>query len=92
MKQIQSFSVWFNGQSVQAQILDAYVINDNLNDSATFWWGIYTEGIDPQSRGICVSAGNLTMAGQDYINWNANPDINNAAYQWIAEQLGLTII
>ena len=92
MKQIQSVSVWYNGQSVQAQILDAYVINDNLKDSATFWWGIFTEGSDPGSKGICVGSSNLTMSGQDYIDWNANPDINDAAYQWIADQLGLTII
>lgn len=92
MKQIQSVSVWYNGQSVQAQILDAYVINDNLKDNATFWWGIYTEGANPGEKGQCVGSANLSMNGQDYIDWNANPDINDAAYTWIADQLGLTII
>jgi hypothetical protein len=41
---------------------------------------------------VQVSQGNLTMNGQTYIDWNANPDINDDAYFWIAAELSLTII
>ena len=92
MKEIQPVSVWYNGQSVQAKYLSAYIVNDNLKDTAVFWWGIYSEGANPGESGQNVASANLTMAGQDYIDWNTNPDINDAAYSWIAEQLGLTII
>lgn len=87
MKQIQPVSIWYNGQDQQAVLLNAYVINDNLLDSATFYWSLYTANSEQM-----LQQGNLTMSAQSYIDWNANPDINDAAYIWIADQLGLTII
>jgi hypothetical protein len=92
MVQIQPVNVWYNGQVIEAKYLNAYVINDNLSTFAQFWWGLYAEGTSPDSPGINVASANLTIAGQDYIDWNGNPDINAAAYTWIADQLGLTII
>ena len=92
MKNIQQISIWYKGQNLNGKFLEVYIINDNLKDSCKFWWGIFNEGSDINSKGICISEGNLTMNQQDYIDWNTNPDINDAAYYWIAEQLGLTII
>ena len=93
MKQIQPVSIWYNGQVLQATTLNANVINDNLLDSATFYYGLSTTSEDEDNLGLLLSQGNLIMNEQDYIDWNNNDlDINNAAYNWIAEQLGLTII
>lgn len=92
MKQIQPVQLWYNGQITEATSLNAYVINDNLQNTANFWWGLYSESIDPGQQGKCIASGNLSMIGQDYIDWNNDTDINDAAYTWIAEQLGLTII
>lgn len=92
MKQIQPVSLWYNGQMIEATNLNAYVINDNLQDTASFWWGLYSEGDEPGTTSKCVASGNLSMIGQDYIDWNNDTDINDAAYTWISEQLGLTII
>lgn len=92
MKQIQPVSIWDNGQIYQAKFLDAYVIKDDLSTFAIFWWGLFSEVAEPGTKGQQVSQGNLTMNGQDYINWNTNPDINADAYTWIAAQLNLTII
>jgi hypothetical protein len=92
MKQIQPVSVWFNGEELIAQYLDSYITKDNLSDFASFWWGIYTEGSEPGKPGVQVAQGNLTMNGQTYLDWNANPDINDDAYLWIAAELSLTII
>jgi hypothetical protein len=86
MKQIEPVSIWYNGQVLQATTLNAYVISDNLQDTATFYYGLFTE--TEQN----VSGGNLTINGQSYLDWNQSADINNAAYTWIADQLGLTII
>ena len=39
-----------------------------------------------------LTQGNLTMNGEDYENWNIEDDINDAAYVWAADQLGLTLV
>ena len=85
MKQIQPFQIWVNGSLKTATLLNAYIIYDNLSDSAQFYWSLCDEDLAQ------LAQGNLTMQGQDYIDWNANPDINEDAYIWIAAQLGLTL-
>ena len=64
-----------------ASILNAYCINDNLNDSATFYYALLS---DTQAQ---LSQGNLTMEGQDYADWVTN----DYAYNWVAEQIDVTI-
>jgi hypothetical protein len=86
MKAIQPVTIWVNGETKQGVWLNAYIINDNLSDSATFYWNI----LDVTE--LQLAQGNLTIQGQDYIDWNANPDINDDAYLWISLQLGLTLI
>jgi hypothetical protein len=86
MKAIQPVNIWVNGQNKQGVWLNAYIINDNLSSSATFYWNI----LDVTE--LQLAQGNLTIQGQDYIDWNANPDINDDAYLWISLQLGLTLI
>ena len=65
-----------------ATILNAYCINDNLSDSATFYYALLT---DTQSQ---LQQGNLTMTGQDYDNWATN----DYAYNWVASEIDVTII
>ena len=43
MVPIQPVSVWFNGVEMQANRLNLYVINDNLNNSATFFYSLLVE-------------------------------------------------
>jgi hypothetical protein len=86
MKAIQPVTIWVNGETKQGVWLNAYIINDNLLDSATFYWNI----LDVTE--LQLAQGNLTISGQSYIDWNANPDINDDAYLWISLQLGLTLI
>lgn len=92
MKQIQPFQLWVNGSTKTAEWLNAYVINDNLKDSATFYWSLNAAGAEADQAGEQLAQGNLTMNGTTYIDWNADPDINDAAYVWIAEQLGVTLL
>ena len=88
MKQIQPIQIWVNGQLETGSWINAYIINDNLKDSATFYWAIFTAEIG----GIQLSAGNLTMVEPDYSYWDSTADINAAAYAWICDLLGLTLI
>ena len=92
MKQIQSIQIWVNGQLETGSWLGAYIINDNLSDSAQFYWWIAASGSEADSVGATLTNGNLTIAGQSYIDWNNGSDINEYAYVWIADQLGLTLI
>jgi hypothetical protein len=88
MKQIQPIQIWVNGQEQTASWINAYIINDNLLDSATFYWALFTA----ETGGNQLSAGNLKIVQPDYGVWDDTADINLAAYQWICNQLGLTLI
>jgi hypothetical protein len=64
-----------------ASILNAYCINDNLSNSATFYYALLS---DTQSQ---LQQGNLTMTGEDYIGWATN----DYAYNWVASEIDVTI-
>jgi hypothetical protein len=92
MKAIQPVNIWTGGQSLQANNLDMYVISDNLSSSATFYYQLLkVETIDDNTSTQQLAQGNLTISGTDYDNWNATPDINDAAFVWAAGQLNLTL-
>jgi hypothetical protein len=86
MKTIEPVSIWDNGTVQQATILNSYAVNVTLNTSATFWYGLFTDNTDT-SIGTQVAQGNLTMTGEAYTQWTTD----NYAWDWIAEQLNLTI-
>jgi len=88
MKQIQPVQIWVNGSVQTGNYLNSYIINDNLQDSATFYWSIYTS----ETSGNLLSEGNLTITDPEYDIWGQTLDINQAAYEWIATQLNLTLI
>ena len=92
MKQIQPIQIWVNGSQQTGSWLSAYIINDNLLDSATFYWSILASGSEPDTAGAKLSEGNSTISGDNYIVWGESTDINLAAYQWIATELNLTLI
>lgn len=89
MKTIEPVSIWYNGQQKQANILAASASVDNLSNAATFSYQLlqvvqvdeYTE------RLMDVISGSLTMTGEAYQNWTTN----DYAYDWVAQQLNLTI-
>lgn len=95
-KQIEPVTIWTNGVSKVAEYLQVTGINDNYESSATNYWQLFTkvtiDGVD--SMGEQVAQGNLTIAGQDYVDWGDQPAmaINEWIYDWSATQLNLTII
>lgn len=96
-KQIQPVTIWVNGQSKEAKYLQVTGINDNYESSATNYWQMFTMNVDSEgveSMGEAVAQGNLTISGEEYIAWGDQPAmaINDWIYDWVAEQLNLTII
>jgi hypothetical protein len=81
MKQIQPISIWDKGQTKQAHILNAVGTILTLGKCAEFYFTISNE----QEH---LSKGKLTLEGDDYQLW----DEDIFAWDWIAEQLNLTII
>ena len=96
-KQISPITIWANGTSKDAEYLQVTCINDNYESSATNYWALFTKVVDAEgveSMGEQVAQGNLTIQGEDYIDWGDQPAmaINEWIYNWVAEQLNLTII
>ena len=82
MKTIQPVSIWFNGTNNIATIFNLTCINDNLFDSAIFYYELN------DSAFVTIASGNLTMTLPDYsTDWTTN----SAAYLWAATLLNLII-
>ena len=96
-KKISPVNVWVNGQSKEAQYLQVTGINDNYESSATNYWQMFTMIVDVngiEEMGEAVASGNLTIDGASYVEWGDVPamSVNAWIYNWVAEQLNLTII
>ena len=93
MKSIQPIQIWKNGESQEATILNAYIINDNLATSCSFYYQLCSSGEPteetPLLMGQTLADGNITMSGENYLSWSGD---NNDAYSYIAAELNLTLI
>ena len=92
MKSINPISVWFNGEEKQATILNASIIADDMATSATFYYQLMESSQDEEGNNVVgqgLASGNVTMASEDYQNWD---DSNDSAYTFIAGKLNLTIV
>ena len=89
---IAPVTIWANGQAVSGNYIDASIVNDNLSDYAQFYWQISSvtgTGEDQQKQSL--AQGNTSISGDAYTTWGQAADINLAAYQYICEQLNLTL-
>ena len=93
MRKIEPVKAWKNGEQLEANLLNAYIINDNLQSSCSFYYSLNTSGEGteamPLIMGQAVAEGNLTMDGENYLAWNGS---NDYAFSYIAEKLNLTLI
>jgi len=93
MKPIEPIQIWKNGESQEANLLNAYIINDNLQSSCTFYYQLCSSGEGtedyPLVIGQTLAEGNVTMQGDDYLAWDGD---NDYAFSYIAEKLNLTLI
>lgn len=81
MKKIEYVSIWDNGTTQEATILNAYAVNVSLENSATFYYQLLNDSKQQ------LAQGNLTMSGEAYTDWT----VDNYAWDWVAEQLNLVI-
>ena len=93
MKLIETVTIWKNGESQEANLLNAYIINDNLQSSCSFYYSLNAGGEGTEAMplviGQMLAEGNINMSGQDYLDWDNS---NEAAYVYIAQKLNLTLI
>jgi hypothetical protein len=85
MKQIQPIQIWVNGQQQTATLFSLIIINDNLSNSATFYWQLL------DADAVKLADGNLTMVEPQYNQWGTSTDVNQWAYEWAATQLNITL-
>jgi hypothetical protein len=85
MKQIQPIQIWVNGQQQTATVFNLIIINDNLLNSATFYWQLF------DSAELKLADGNLTMGEPTYDQWGTSSDVNQWAYEWAATELNITL-
>jgi hypothetical protein len=93
MKKIESVTIWKNGESQEANLLNAFIINDNLQSSCSFYYSLNASGDGTEEMPLVVGAslaeGNITMSGEEYLAWDGD---NDYAYTYIAEKLNLIIV
>ena len=83
---IESTWIWTNGIEKEAIFLDASSIQDNLETEAKFYYTL------SDSEHITLIFGNISIVGDDYIQWLANDFATNWIMNWIATKLNLTPI
>lgn len=83
MKQIEKVSIWDNGKTLNAEILNAYAVNVTLGVSATFYYSLMSESKQT------LATGNLTMSENDYDKWS---DSDDYAWEFVATKLNLVIV
>ena len=85
MKTINPINIWYNGQTIAATIFSMTSISDNLQNSATFYYQLFSASMQQ------LFQGNLSMDATTYASYNTSPNGSDFAYTWAATQLGITI-
>jgi hypothetical protein len=93
MKQIQPITIWKNGESFEANLLNASIIHDNLATACSFYYSLNASGEGTEAMplviGQILAEDKIEMNGENYLAWDNS---NEAAYVYIAEKLNLTLI
>jgi hypothetical protein len=101
MKNITPITIWKDGQSKTASVLNARIINDDLKSSSVFYWELKEADqvipADPEVEGSTettingqvLANGNCTMSGEEYDAWDGS---NDTAYTFVAGQINVVIV
>ena len=93
MKPIEPILIWKNGESQEANLLNASIVNDDLQTSCSFYYQLCASGEGTEAMPLVVgqtlAEGNVTMDGEKYLAWDGS---NDYAFSYIAEKLNLTLI
>lgn len=98
-KAIEPVAIWTNGQTDEAVVLNLISVNDNLQNSATFYYSLLGAAPVTQSEvaveptaaigGAILTQGNLTLGPDQYPEWDGS---NAWILDWAAAQLNLTFV
>jgi hypothetical protein len=83
---IQPIQIWSAGQLQTAIKFSLVTVYDDLQTYASTYYQLLT------AENVQLSQGNQQLDGQDYQDWNNDPDANAWILNWSALQLGITII
>lgn len=86
MVNIQPVQVFTNYGPTEATQFNLIIIEDDLQSFAKFQYFLC------DASNLNLYSGNLTMNNPEYDLWNSETDINQAAYIWATNELGLIII
>ena len=64
MKPIQPITIWKNGESQEANLLNAYIINDNLESSCSFYYSLNAIIINDNLATSCSFYYSLCASGE----------------------------
>lgn len=93
MRKIEPIQAWKNGEQLEANLLNVYIIRDDLQTYCEFYYSLNTSGegteANPLIVGEKVAEGNEKISGDTYLAWDGD---NDFAFSYIAEKLNLTLI
>lgn len=85
MKNIESKTIWLNGEEQNATYINVYSIYDNLSTRAEFRYELLSE------YGLELAKGNIDINGEEYLSWGVATDINLMAYEYVVGKLNLVL-
>lgn len=101
---IQPVSIWRNGVQYSADEFNVRIVADDLESAATFYYSVSAkvenpapesvdgEPVAPTYHNALMSDGNVNISGEDYDVWGESANVNLAAYEYVAQKLGLTLV
>lgn len=87
IQQIQPVSIWYEGESVEANKIGIDISYDNMISSAAFRYTLFGS---ENGTNRPLTTGYLSIDGDDYTNWGLTGDANQEAVDWVIEKLNLT--
>jgi hypothetical protein len=85
MKQIEPKTIWINGEEKNAVQINVVSLYDDLSTRAEFRYDLLT------ADQLELAKGTVDIAGEDYLLWNGDVDINMSAYQYVVSKLNLVL-
>lgn len=87
-KAINPVAIWANGESKNANLFSMISIQDNLSDSATFYYQLMESDAEAEPTvSVQLAQGNLTLGADEYPTWDGS---NEWIMDWAAGKLNLT--
>lgn len=87
-KAINPVAIWANGESKNANLFSMVSIQDNLSDSATFYYQLMESDTQAEpAMSTQLAQGNLTLGADEYPSWDGS---NDWIMNWAASKLNLT--